>query len=125
MDYITKKISEKSELNAFSGNFRDAATQEQSRLEYVLLLILAYLWNKNISRVDDEARHVCYQGIIRPSIGSIVSLARTLDFDEEIFGNKRLKKFRDSINQYPSLRNEAIGHGFSFEDSAEKGGREN
>ena len=120
MDYITKKISEKSELNAFSGNFRDAATQEQSRLEYVLLLILAYLWNKNISRIDDEARHVCYQGIIRPSIGSIVSLARTLDIDEEIFGNKKLKKFRESINQYPNLRNETIGHGFSFEDSSEK-----
>jgi hypothetical protein len=120
MDYITKKIGEKSELNAFTGNYRDAATQEQSRLEYVLLLILAYLWNKNILRIDDDARCSCYQGIVRPSIGGILSLARTLDIDGEIFGNKKLKKFRESINQYPSLRNELIGHGFSFDDNSEQ-----
>ena len=119
MDYISKKIGDKSQLNVFTGNYRDAATQEQSRLEYVLLLILAYLWNKNILRIDDEARCSCYQGIARPSIGGIVSLARTLDIDGEIFGNKKLKKFRESINDYPSLRNELIGHGFSFEDNSE------
>lgn len=120
MDYVTKKIGDKSELNVFTGNYRDAATQEQSRLEYVLILILAYLWNKNISRIDDDARCNCYQGIVRPSIGSILNLARTLDIDNEVFGNKKLKKFRESINQYPTLRNELIGHGFSFEDNSEK-----
>ncbi|NDO83314.1 hypothetical protein CJP72_21905 [Citrobacter sp. NCU1] len=119
MDYISKKIGEKSDLNVFTGNYRDAATQEQSRLEYVLLLILGYLWNKNISRVSDDAKCSCYQGIVRPSIGSILSLARTLDIDGEIFGNKKLKTFRDSINTYPTIRNELIGHGFSFEDNSE------
>lgn len=119
MDYITKKIGEKSELNAFTGNYRDAATQEQSRLEYVLLLILGYLWNKNIQYVNDDARCSCYQNIVRPSIGSILNLARTLDIDGEIFGNKKLKKFQDEINKYPKLRNELIGHGFSFEDTSE------
>ncbi len=120
MDYITKKIGEKSKLNAFTGNYRDAATQEQSRLEYVLLLMLAYLWNRNISRLDDDARLSCYQGVVRPSIGSIVNIARTLDIDGEIFGGKKLKKFRDKINQYPALRNESIGHGYTFDDNAEK-----
>lgn len=119
MDYITKKIGEKSELNAFTGNYRDAATQEQSRLEYVLTLILAYLWNKNISRTDDEARHSCFQGISRPSIGSIINISRTLDIHGEIYGDKKLKKFRESINKYPNIRNELIGHGFSFEDNSE------
>lgn len=119
MDYITKKIGEKSELNAFTGNYRDAATQEQSRLEYVLTLILAYLWNKNISRIDDEARHSCFQGISRPSIGSIINISRTLDIHGEIYGDKKLKKFRESINKYPNIRNELIGHGFSFEDNSE------
>ncbi len=119
MDYITKKIGEKSELNAFTANYRDAATQEQSRLEYVLTLILAYLWNKNISRIDDEARHSCFQGIARPSIGSIISISRTLDVHGEIYGDKKLKAFRESINKYPSIRNELIGHGFSFEDNSE------
>lgn len=120
MDYITKKISEKSELNAFTGNFRDAATQEQSRLEYVLVIILAYLWNKNIDKLDDEARSKCLQSITRPSIGSISSISRTLDIDGEVFGNKKLKRFRESINNYPAIRNEKIGHGFSFDDDAKK-----
>lgn len=120
MDYITKKIGEKSELNVFTGNYRDAATQEQSRLEYVLLLILAYLWNKNIQLISDDARCSCYQNIVKPSIGSILNLARTLDIDDEILGSKKLRKFRDKINEYPSLRNELIGHGFSFEDNSEQ-----
>ncbi|WP_447838539.1 NB-ARC domain-containing protein [Aeromonas salmonicida] len=120
MDYISKKISEKSKLNVFTGNYRDAATQEQSRLEYVLLLILGYLWNKNILRVDDDAKCSCYQNVVRPSIGSILNLARTLDIDGEIFGDKKLKVFRDGINLYPNIRNESIGHGFSFEDNSER-----
>lgn len=120
MDYISKKIGEKSELNVFTGNFRDAATQEQSRIEYILLLTLGYLWNKNISRIDDESRYLCFQNVVRPSIGSILNLARTLDIDGEIFGDKKLKIFKDNINKYPSLRNDSIGHGFSFEDGAEE-----
>lgn len=119
MDYISKKIGEKSELNVFTGNYRDAATQEQSRLEFMLLLILGYLWNKNIFRIDDESKYFCFQNIVKPSIGSILNLARTLDIDGEIFGDKKLKIFKESINKYPNIRNESIGHGFSFEDNSE------
>ena len=120
MDFITKKISEKSELNAFTENYRDAATQEQSRLEYILILIIGYLWNKNITKVPDDSRISCYQDISRPSIGTIVNLARKLDLEGEIFGGKKLKKFRKSINDYPAIRNEKIGHGFSFDDESEE-----
>lgn len=119
MDYISKKIGEKSELNVFTGNFRDAATQEQSRIEYILVLTLGYLWNKNISRVDDDSRTMCFQSVVRPSIGSILNLVRVLDVEGEIFGGKKLRIFKDGINKYPNLRNESIGHGFSFEDGAE------
>ncbi|NNS07759.1 NB-ARC domain-containing protein [Erwinia sp. JH02] len=119
MDYISKKIGEKSELNIFTGNRRDAATQEQSRIEYILVLILGYLWNKNISRVGDDSRTMCYQNVLRPSIGSILNLVRTLDVEGEIFGGKKLKAFKEAINKYPNLRNESIGHGFSFEDGSD------
>lgn len=120
MDFLTKKISEKSELNAFTKNYRDAATQEQSRLEYVLILILGYLWNKNLNRLDAESQINCFNKIARPSIGTIINLSRALDLDQEIFGGKKLKKFRESIDQYPSIRNERIGHGYSFQDDSEK-----
>ncbi|OAN89689.1 hypothetical protein A8B84_10755 [Marinobacter sp. EhC06] len=119
MDYITKKIGEKSELNAFTGRYRDAATQEQSRLEYVLILLLAYLWNKNVDRIAEESRVHFQKMIVRPSIGSILSLSRSLDVDSEVFGKGKLKKFQASINKYPTIRNEKVGHGFSFEDDSE------
>lgn len=94
MDYISKKIGEKSELNVFTGNFRDAATQEQSRIEYILVLTLGYLWNKNISRVDDDSRTMCFQSVVRPSIGSILNLVRVLDIEGEIFGGGNLEYLR-------------------------------
>ena len=120
MDYITKKIKEKSELCVFARNYKDAAVQEQSRLEYILNLILAYLWNKQIERVDEETRASAYLDISHPSIGTIISLARKLDIDSEIFGEKKLRKFIAAVNKYPSIRNEKIGHGFSFEDDSEE-----
>ena len=119
MDYITKKISEKSDLGSFTNDYREAAIQEQSRLEYILNLILAYLWNKNIENTDEETRDTAYSDISHPSIGSILGLARKLDLDCEIFGGKKLKKFITELNRYPSIRNEKIGHGFSFGDDSE------
>ncbi|XNJ90385.1 NB-ARC domain-containing protein [Vibrio cyclitrophicus] len=120
MDYITQKINQKSELCSFNGNYRDAATQEQSRLEYVLMIILGYLWNRNIENLGQEEKSYCYREICHPSIGSIVAISRKLDLNNEIFSNKKLKKFQTIINEYPSIRNEKIGHGFSFSDDSEE-----
>lgn len=120
MDYISKKIGDKSHLFQFSNNYRDAATQEQSRLEYVLILILGYLWNKNINKIEQDIRDKCFREISRPSVGTIIDLARTLDLDNESFGSNRFKKFKESINSYPKIRNEKIGHGFSFDDDAKE-----
>ncbi|WP_146023024.1 hypothetical protein, partial [Pseudomonas sp. FW305-25] len=118
MDYITKKIGDKSNLFQFNGDHREAATQEQSRLEYLLILILSYLWNRNIDKIDKDIRDRCIREIDRPSIGSILEISRSLDIDNESFGNNRFKKFRETINSYPKIRNEKIGHGFSFEDDS-------
>lgn len=120
MDFITKKINEKSKISSYTENYKEAVVQEQSRLEYVLILCLACVWNKNINKVDDETRTSCNKDIVTPSIGTIVSLIRKLDIDNEIFPPKKFKAFKESINEYPSIRNEKIGHGFSFEDDSKK-----
>jgi len=112
------KIGEKSEYFNFSDAHREAATQEQSRLEYNLVLILAYLWNKNIKIADQEIRDKCIRLIARPSIGTIIDISRSLDIGKEALENNRLKKFRETVNQYPIIRNEKIGHGFSFDDDS-------
>lgn len=120
MDFVSRKIASKSELGAFGRQYRDAATQEQSRLEYMLILVLAYLWNKNIDGIGDEEKAYCFQEILRPSIGKILDVSRKLDVHGEIFGGKRNRKFAEELNGYPKLRNEKFGHGYSFEDDAEK-----
>lgn len=118
MDYISKKIGSKTRIFIFNENFKDAVIHEQSHLELCLMLLLGYLWNRNISRISDESRLYCYTEIQHPSIGKIVDLCRTLDIDGEFFKNSKLKSFRNSVNKYPSLRNEKMGHGYSFEDDA-------
>ncbi|NMM14156.1 MAG: hypothetical protein HHJ17_11545 [Rhodoferax sp.] len=118
MDHIAKKIDSKVKLCIFNGSKRDAAIHLQSGLELSLLIILGYLWNRNFENISDDARLKFYIEIQRPSIGKIVELSRILDTDGQLFKNTRLKDFRDGINKYPSLRNEKLGHGFSFDDDA-------
>ncbi|NTY41147.1 NB-ARC domain-containing protein [Burkholderia diffusa] len=118
MDYISKKIGSKVQICVFNENYRDAAVHEQSHLEMCLMLLLGYLWNKNIEQLPDESRLYCYTEVQHPSIGKIIDLCRTLDFGGEIFKNRKLKSFRESVNAYPALRNEKMGHGYSFDDDA-------
>jgi hypothetical protein len=119
MDYISKKIEDKSYLCIFTKNYREAATQEQSRLEYLLVLTLGYLWNKNFAKLESDIKDKCLRQISHPSIGTIIDICRTLDINNESLNNNKLKKFRESVNSYPALRNEKIGHGFSFDDDSE------
>src|SRR5690606_17540250 len=49
-----------------------------------------------------------------------VSSARKLDLEKEIFGNKKEKDLHQTMDKYPNLRNEKIGHGYSFEDDTMK-----
>lgn len=51
--------------------------------------------------------------IKNPSIGEIVNINRELDVEKEL---TNAKKVRETINKYPTFRNEKIGHGYSFED---------
>ncbi|WP_158010075.1 hypothetical protein, partial [Hymenobacter glacialis] len=63
-----------------------------------------------------DLRESIAKSILKPSIGTIVSIIRQLDIDNEFFGNKRLKQLSQFIDKYPNFRNEKIGHGFSFDD---------
>ena len=85
-------------------------------IEYICGFLLGYLWNKNISRLDDDAREYICKEISRPSIGTVVDICRRLDLDRVIFGHKKLKF---SMNAYPDIRNEYFGHGFVFDDYVE------
>lgn len=116
MNYILHKINQKINLLNSLGKKQELKVHLQSKLEYYLIFILGYLWNKNIDNVSEEKKEDILNTILKPSIGSIISISRNLDIEAEIFGNKKLNKLRESIDKYPNLRNEQIGHGYTFED---------
>lgn len=116
MNFILNKIDQKINLLNSLGKKQELKVHLQSKLEFYLIFILGYLWNKNIEKVNEEKKEEILNTILKPSIGSIISLSRNLDVDAEIFGNKKLNKLRESIDKYPNLRNEQIGHGYTFED---------
>ena len=119
-NYIKVKIDQKTNiLKSFDKN-EELKTHLQAKLEYYFILILGYLWNKNIEVIDEDKKEIVFQSILQPSIGSLVSILRHLDVDNEIFKNKNLKQVVQSINSYPSSRNDLIGHGYSFEDNTNK-----
>jgi hypothetical protein len=118
-NYIKEKIDQKINLLKGLGKKEELKIHLQSKLEYYFILLLGYLWNKNIQKIDEIKKEEIINTIINPSIGSIISVIRLLDIDEEIFKNRKLKNVVKSINSYPSSRNDLIGHGYSFEDNTD------
>jgi len=116
MDYIRKQIEQRIDFLSSIEDKAGLISHHQSRFEYVLVYLLGYLWNKNIQSLDAADKEFVFQGIIKPTIGGIVSLCRKLDINKEILKNSKLNK---AIEKYPSLRNEILGHGYSFEDSVD------
>lgn len=119
MNYILSQINRKINFLKSDGQKSDMRVYYQAKFEFSIIYILAYLWNKNWNKIGIDEREYVVNCILKPSIGTIVSIIRKLDTDNEFFGNKRLKNLNQFIDDYPSFRNEKIGHGFSFEDDTE------
>ena len=84
MDYIRKQIEQRIDFLSSIGDKAGLISHHQSRFEYVLIYLLGYLWNKNIEFLDAEDKEYVFQGVVKPTIGSIVSLCRKLDISKEI-----------------------------------------
>ncbi|MBL7717871.1 MAG: hypothetical protein JNL72_03470 [Flavipsychrobacter sp.] len=119
MNYILSQINRKIEFYKSTNNKTALKVHYQSKFEFYLIFMLSYFWNKNYERIDDSEREYVVNCILKPSVGTIISLIRTLDCDNVVFGNRKLRKVEQQINQYPHFRNERIGHGYSFEDDVE------
>lgn len=117
MDYIRKQISHRIDFLQTMGDKNALKQHFQARFEYVLVYLLAYLWNKNLDKLDYEDKEFVFQSVIKPTIGSIVAICRKLDTDKEIFKKSKLSQ---ALDKYPSVRNELLGHGFVYEDAPEK-----
>jgi hypothetical protein len=116
MDFILQKINQRIGLLQMTDDSGAMAVHYRSRIEYLLTLMLGFLWNKNFSLLDSNEKMEVFNYIIKPTIGDIVSVCKTLDVQKEIFSVKSISK---SIDKYPDLRNTMMGHGFTFEDASE------
>jgi hypothetical protein len=117
MDYIRKQIDQRIDFLNSIGDKSNLKQHFQARFEYVLVYLFAYLWNKNLDKIDEEDKEFVFQSIIRPTIGTTVAICRKLDVDKEIFKKGQLSK---ALDRYPNVRNELLGHGFVYEDTPEK-----
>lgn len=113
MDFIRANIEKKIKLYESFQKLEALKVLYQARFEYMLIYALAYLWNKHIHDVESEDREFIFANILTPSIGQIVQVCRMLDIEKEVFNNKRVS---NALDKYPYIRNEKIGHGYSFSD---------
>lgn len=117
MDYISKSIKERISIVQSIGSPNELLILSQSLLEYYLVLAFGLLWNKNKQKLDEEDQEYIYLKMLRPTIGDTINLIRKLDTDKFFRNNKKLS---DALDEYPGIRNQGIGHGYTYSDGAEE-----
>jgi hypothetical protein len=92
MNFVIKKINQDLEVARIVKNEKHEIGQLlRVKIEFYLLLILGYLWNKNFNNLsDEEARQFIINKIVRPSLGDLIDIARRLDLSNEIFSDKKI-----------------------------------
>lgn len=115
-DFILQKINKRIELSRVTGPSGAIGVYYRSRIEYLLTLMLGYLWNKNFEKLEEDDKVSIFGDILNPTIGTILQVCRSLDVDKEIFSVRAVAK---SIDKYPDMRNKLLGHGFVYEDALE------
>ncbi|WP_320051768.1 NB-ARC domain-containing protein [uncultured Acetobacteroides sp.] len=116
MDYILHTIEKK--IRRFEGT-AEARVYHQVRVEYAFYLLLSYFWNKNFEEIgitDFVLQGNIIKEIQKPSIGTIASIIQKLDIANELSQSVSKKDTKPELSEYAELRNDLIGHGYSFED---------
>ncbi len=113
MDYITNKINERIGILRNFESPSDLIVHYQSYLEFQLILLLGFLWNKNRESLDEIDQEQLYQLAQRPTIGDVADMCKRLD-TQNVF--RKNKKFAQALQKYPGLRNKFLGHGYTYAD---------
>ena len=117
MDYIEKKISQKIRFHENLGQKIELKIYLQVKVEYILLFLLAYLWNTNFSKLPLKQKSYVAKKICRPTFGEIVGMINILDIEKTIRSTDQINSI---LENYPKMRNEKIGHGYIFEDGIDE-----
>lgn len=111
MDFILRKLDNRIAIS--EEKTVDMQTLLRERIEYIFYLILGCFWNESIDVVDIEKKSRIVENFYKMSIGEVVEAIRMLDMGYKYLSKKDLQ----IINKYPSLRNEAMGHGYTHADN--------
>ncbi len=111
MDFILAKIEKN--IQRFESRNEQVETKEfyRSRIEYLLYLLLGYLWNKNFELLDDNKKKKASRDVIRPTVGQLIYLLDDLDVNRDFFTDKNLRQL---FEKYRDVRNEKHGHGYLY-----------
>ena len=82
----------------------------RKRIEYILFILMGYLWNKNSSNMLSDDRLRIISSFDRMTIGDCVSAITSLDLNREVLSSGKAKSL---ITKYPNIRNVKIGHGYA------------
>jgi GTPase SAR1 family protein len=119
MNYIVSKINQELEIKQVIDHHKHEIAQlHRIKIEFYLLYILGYLWNKQFRNLaDEETRQYIINKITRPSLGDLIEICRKLDLENEVFSDKKLIP---TFFDYTKLRNEKLGHGYLLEDGLDE-----
>jgi len=118
MNYITKLIE-----NKIANSFSDVEKRELKRagVDFLIILILSYLWSEGIQSQDLEGKKILLEYITRPSLGDIFDCYPHFLNSIPRYKERKYKKLKQEIEEikqkYTKFRNSKIGHGYSFEDN--------
>ena len=105
MDFILNRLTNDLELSEAVEHAH--VTTSRARMEYILYLCLGFVW-KNFDRIPAEKQKDILSKMEHMTIGSVAAAVESLDIDHEL--NVAVLK------EYPRVRNEKIGHGFSLSE---------
>lgn len=121
MDYILNKMEDSLKLNELLNDKFNLLKYHQARAEYILVLLLSYLWNKNLKqdKLSPDDIFKIYSSISNRNftIGTLIRVIELLDVESEVITDASVKK---TFEHYRNTRNEEIGHGFIFSDASDK-----
>lgn len=109
MDYILNRVN--NDIAICEEDSYEYVVSLRKRIEYVLFLLVGYLWNKNGEDLLIDDRRRIAASFDRMTIGDVVSAITSLDRHKEVLQSK---KSRSLIVDYPGIRNVKIGHGYTL-----------
>ena len=111
MDFILNKINTEIQNQEFlNSESSDLKVHYRVRCEYLFILMLAYVWDKNLNNSTNKEEVL--KKILRPPLGTILWAIETLDTHNTTISKDAL----NLLKQYNAFRIDTTAHGFTYDD---------